>query len=45
MRSGGVTLAPMRTGVGLRAGVNAQYQVYSDRRDWFRCRKTIQPSP
>ena len=35
MRSGGVTLAPMRTGVGLRAGVNAQYQVYSDRRDWF----------
>jgi len=34
-RSGGVTLAPMRTGVGLRAGVNAQYQVYSDRRDWF----------
>ena len=35
MRSGGVTLAPMRTGVGLRAGVNADYQVYSDRRDWF----------
>jgi hypothetical protein len=34
-RSGGVTLAPMRTGVGLRAGVNAHYQVYSDRRDWF----------
>ena len=34
-RSGGVTLAPMRTGVGFRAGVNAQYQVYSDRRDWF----------
>jgi hypothetical protein len=34
-RSGGVTLAPMRTGVGLRAGVNAQYQVYSDKRDWF----------
>ncbi len=34
-RSGGVTLAPMRTGVGWRAGVNAQYQVYSDRRDWF----------
>ncbi len=31
MRSGGVTLAPMRTGVGLRAGVNAQYQVYSDK--------------
>jgi hypothetical protein len=35
MRSGGVTLAPMRTGVGLRAGVNAHYQVYSERRDWF----------
>ena len=34
-RSGGVTLAPMRTGVGLRAGVNAQYQVYSESRDWF----------
>ena len=35
MRSGGVTLAPMRTGLGWRAGVNANYQVYSDRRDWF----------
>jgi hypothetical protein len=34
-RSGGVTLAPMRTGVGLRAGVNAQYQAYTDKRDWF----------
>jgi hypothetical protein len=34
-RSGGVTLAPMRTGVGLRAGVNAQYQVYTKTRDWF----------
>ena len=34
-RSGGVTLAPIRTGVGLRAGVNAHYQVYSDKRDWF----------
>ncbi|HKQ45736.1 MAG TPA: EipA family protein [Rhizomicrobium sp.] len=34
-RSGGITLAPMRTGVGLRAGVNAHYQVYSNRRDWF----------
>lgn len=34
-RSGGVTLAPMRTGIGLRGGVNAHYQVYSDRRDWF----------
>jgi hypothetical protein len=35
LRSGGVTLAPMRTGVGLRAGVNAHYQVYTDSRDWF----------
>jgi len=35
LRSGGVTLAPMRTGVGLRAGVNAHYMVYSDSRDWF----------
>ena len=34
-RSGGVTLAPMRTGVGLRAGVNAQYQEYTTKRDWF----------
>jgi hypothetical protein len=34
-RSGGVTLAPMRTGVGFRAGVNAQYQVYTRKRDWF----------
>jgi hypothetical protein len=35
LRSGGVTLAPMRTGLGWRAGVNAHYQVYSDKRDWF----------
>ncbi len=35
LRSDGVTLAPMRTGVGFRAGVNAHYQVYSDSRDWF----------
>ena len=35
LRSGGVTLAPMRTGLGWRAGVNAHYQIYSDRRDWF----------
>ena len=34
-RSGGVTLAPIRNGVGLRAGVNAHYQVYSPKRDWF----------
>ncbi|MEJ1970294.1 MAG: EipA family protein [Rhizomicrobium sp.] len=35
LRSGGVTLAPMRTGIGWRAGVNAHYQIYSDHRDWF----------
>lgn len=35
LRSGGVTLAPMRTGVGWRAGVNVHYQVYSETRDWF----------
>ena len=35
MRWGNVTLAPMRTGVGFRAGVNAHYQVYSAERDWF----------
>ncbi|MDE2264651.1 MAG: DUF1134 domain-containing protein [Alphaproteobacteria bacterium] len=34
-RSGGVTLAPMRTGVGLRAGVNVQYDEYTAKRDWF----------
>ena len=34
-RSRGVALAPMRTGVGLRAGVNAQYQEYTEERDWF----------
>jgi hypothetical protein len=34
-RSGGVTLAPIRSGVGFRAGANVQYQVYSDERDWF----------
>lgn len=35
MRSGGVTVAPMRTGIGLRAGVNAGYLVFSQERDWF----------
>ena len=35
LRSGGVTVAPMRTGVGLRAGVNAGYLVFSEERDWF----------
>lgn len=34
MRQNGVTVAPMRTGVGLRAGVNAQYQEFSADRDW-----------
>jgi hypothetical protein len=34
-RSDGITLAPIRTGLGLRAGANVHYQVYSDRRDWF----------
>lgn len=28
-RAGGITLAPMRTGVGLRAGVNAGYLTYT----------------
>jgi hypothetical protein len=35
LRSGGVTLAPMRTGVGWRAGVNVHYQTYTETRDWF----------
>ena len=35
LRSGGVTVAPMRTGIGLRAGVNAGYLVFSEERDWF----------
>jgi hypothetical protein len=29
MRSGGITLAPLRTGVGLRAGVNAGYLTFT----------------
>lgn len=35
MRKNGVTVAPMRTGVGLRAGVNAQFQEFTPKRDWF----------
>src|SRR5579862_3170622 len=35
LRSGGVTIAPMRTGLGLRAGVNAHYLVFTQERDWF----------
>jgi hypothetical protein len=31
-RAEGVTLAPMRTGIGFRAGVNAGYTAYSKRR-------------
>jgi hypothetical protein len=34
-RAEGVTLAPMRTGVGLRLGVNAGYSAYSRKRRWF----------
>jgi hypothetical protein len=34
-RAEGVTLAPIRTGVGLRAGVNAGYTAYSMNRRWF----------
>jgi hypothetical protein len=34
-RAEGVTLAPMRTGVGFRAGVNAGYSAYSKKRRWF----------
>src|SRR5262249_798599 len=34
-RSDGITLAPIRNGVGLRAGVNAHYLAYSESRDWF----------
>ena len=34
-RAEGVTLAPMRTGVGLRAGVNAGYLSYSRERRWL----------
>jgi hypothetical protein len=34
-RAEGVTLAPMRTGVGFRLGVNAGYSAYSKKRRWF----------
>jgi hypothetical protein len=33
-QSGRVVLAPMRTGVGVRAGVNAGYLSYSRKRNW-----------
>ena len=34
-RAEGVTLAPMRSGVGLRVGVNAGYTAYSKKRRWL----------
>jgi len=34
-RTGRISLAPMRTGVGLRAGVNAGYLSYSRERSWL----------
>ena len=36
-RAEGVTLAPMRTGIGFRAGVNAGYTAYSKRRRALPC--------
>ena len=34
-QSGRIILAPMRTGIGLRAGVNAGYLSYSRERNWI----------
>ena len=34
-QSGRVVLAPMRTGVGLRAGVNGGYLSYAKERNWI----------
>ena len=34
-KSGGVTLAPIRTGVGLRAGVNIGYMHYTREHSWI----------
>lgn len=34
-RSGRISLAPMRTGLGLRAGVNAGYLSYTQERSWL----------
>ncbi|NWH07967.1 MAG: DUF1134 domain-containing protein [Alphaproteobacteria bacterium] len=34
-RTGRISLAPMRTGVGLRAGVNAGYLHYTREQEWF----------
>ena len=33
-QSGNTILAPMRTGLGLRAGVNAGYLLYSQTKSW-----------
>ncbi len=34
-RPGHTTLVPMRTGVGVRAGVNAGYLSYTHERSWI----------
>lgn len=34
LRRDGVTIAPIRTGVGLRAGANVGYLAFSRKRDW-----------
>lgn len=34
-KAGGTTLVPMRTGVGIRAGVNAGYLSYTHERSWI----------
>ena len=34
-RADGITLAPIRSGVGLRAGANVGYLAYSRRRNWI----------
>lgn len=35
LRAGGMTLAPMRTGVGARAGVNVGYLNFTEDREWI----------
>ena len=34
-RADGITLAPIRSGVGLRAGANVGYLAYSRQRNWL----------
>jgi hypothetical protein len=34
-RTGNITLAPIRTGVGLRAGANVGYLSYTQKQNWF----------